>query len=77
MKKITNLFKNIFKTDKMKKQTKARTLKVMKQKPVKGTKKTNDRKHKAMKPGLRISKTGNIYTERRSNRSDKTPKKRI
>lgn len=55
---------------------KARTLKVLKQS--KGlTNKLADLAHKALKPGLRISKTGNLYYETRKNRSDVNPSKNL
>jgi len=34
------------------------------------TNKARDKKRKALKPGKRISKTGNVYYEYRKNRSD-------
>jgi len=36
-----------------------------------------DKKRKAKKPGKRVSKSGKRYTERRANRSDKNPSKRL
>jgi len=39
------------------------------------TSKSVDSKRKALLPGKRISKTGNIYYENRANRSDKRGKK--
>lgn len=77
---LNRLFKNIFKNKtKMNKtkQKKARTIKVQSQHKVKGTKKESDRKRKALKPGIRVSKNGNVYTERRSNRSDTNPRKGV
>lgn len=54
---------------------KAKTIIVKKQ--TKGTPANSpkkDSKRVAMKPGLRISKGGNLYTETRKDRSDKDPK---
>lgn len=36
-----------------------------------------DKKLRAKKPGRRVSKSGNVYFERRRNRSDKNPKKKL
>jgi len=36
-----------------------------------------DKKRKAMAPGKRISKKGNVYYEYRANRSDLDPRKKI
>ena len=36
-----------------------------------------DEKISAKKPGRRISKTGKVYYERRGNRSDRDPKKKL
>lgn len=45
---------------------------------IKNTKsKRADRKRKALAPGKRLSKSGKLYTERRSNRSDKNKRKRL
>lgn len=51
---------------------KGKTIKVKKIKKVKQTKdgKKADAKRDAKAPGLRVSKTGNRYTETRSNRAD-------
>lgn len=49
----------------------ARVIKVSKKQTGKTKSIKADKKRKAMKPGKRISKTGNIYYERRRNRSDK------
>lgn len=57
---------------------KAKTLVVKKQTkgtPLNSTKK--DAKRSALKPGLRISKNGNIYTETRKDRSDRDSKKKL
>jgi hypothetical protein len=57
---------------------KAKTLVVKKQ--TKGTpanSKKADAKRTAMKPGLRISKGGNIYTETRTDRSDRDFRKKL
>lgn len=35
---------------------------------------SKDKKYKALKPGKRISRFGNVYYEYRKNRSDKYPK---
>lgn len=56
---------------------KARTLVVKKQTAKKGVSKKLDAQRKALKPGLRISKSGNLYTETRANRSDINPDKNI
>ena len=56
---------------------KNRTLRVMKQAKVAGTNREIDASRKAMKPGLRISKTGKIYFERREQHSDVDPKKKL
>lgn len=56
---------------------KARTLAVKKQTGKKSGSKKLDAKRKAMKPGLRISKYGNLYTETRANRSDINPTKKL
>ncbi len=56
---------------------KARTLAVRKQTAKKKVVKKIDAKRKAMKPGVRISKTGNIYKETRANRSDINPSKNL
>ena len=37
----------------------------------------DDLLYEAAKPGKRVSKTGRVYYERRANRSDKVPKKRL
>lgn len=47
-----------------------RVLKRMSQRKT-GTTKAKDKKLKAKKAGVRVSKSGNVYTERRENRSDK------
>ncbi len=39
--------------------------------------KSADKKRSAMKPGTRLSKNRNKYTEKRANRSDKNPKRRL
>ena len=39
------------------------------------TNEKRDKSRKAMKPGKRVSKKGNIYYEYRRNRSDKSPRK--
>lgn len=57
---------------------KAKTIVTKKQ--TKGTpvnSKKADAKHTALKPGLRISKGGNLYTETRKDRSDKDPKRKL
>ena len=36
-----------------------------------------DAKRKALKPGIRLSKFGNVYTETRENHSDVNPKKQL
>ena len=36
-----------------------------------------DKMIEALKPGKRLSESGNTYWERRKNRSDKDPKKRL
>lgn len=56
---------------------KARTLVVKKQTAKKGVDKEKDAQRKALKPGLRISKYGTIYTETRANRSDINPSKKL
>ncbi|MBI4945780.1 MAG: hypothetical protein HY840_05195 [Bacteroidetes bacterium] len=56
---------------------KARTLAVKKQTSKKGIDKERDSQRKALKPGLRISKYGTIYTETRANRSDVDPSKKL
>jgi len=38
---------------------------------------TKDKKYKAMTPGKRVSRFGNVYYEYRKNRSDKDPQNRI
>ena len=55
---------------------KGRTLVVKKQTKVAGSRKS-DKGKPALKPGIRESKKGRVYTETRSNRSDVNPKKRI
>jgi len=47
-----------------------RNIKVLPQVKVQGTNIKKDRARKALAPGKRISKTGKIYWEQRSNRSD-------
>lgn len=54
---------------KTKKKSKARVVKKMTQKGKRSDRK-KDKKRKALPPGVRISKSGNRYTERRPNRSD-------
>lgn len=55
---------------------KARTLVIKEQTGgIKSIKK--DAQRKALKPGLRISKTGRIYTETRANRSDVNPSEKL
>ena len=56
---------------------KARTLLPKKQTHIESTNKESDKKRTALKPGLRISKYGNLYTETRANRSDKNPKNKL
>ncbi len=56
---------------------KARTLVVKKQTSKTGVNKEKDAQRRALKPGLRISKTGNVYTETRANRSDVNPSKKL
>lgn len=56
---------------------KARTIVPKKQTGVDNSNKELDKKKVALKPGLRISKTGNIYTETRANRSDRSPKYKL
>jgi hypothetical protein len=56
---------------------KAKTLRVMKQTAKAGVDKIADSKRTALKPGLRISKTGNLYYETRANRSDVSPKNKL
>ena len=53
---------------------KAKTLAVKKQTGKEGVNKQADKARKALKPGIRISKTGHIYYETRANRSDVNPK---
>ena len=48
-----------------------RNVKVLPQTMVKGTDITRDKARKALAAGKRISKTGKVYWETRSNRSDK------
>lgn len=52
---------------------KARTLVPKKQTGVDSSNKELDKQRTALKPGLRISKNGNLYTETRANRSDRSP----
>ena len=56
---------------------KARTLVVKKQTSKTGVNKEKAAPRRALKPGLRISKTGNVYTETRANRSDVNPSKKL
>lgn len=48
-----------------------RNVKVLPQVKVQGTDIVRDKARKALAPGKRISKTGKIYWESRSNRTDK------
>lgn len=50
--------------------------KKLRQTPVKNHNPAKDKIFKALKPGKRVSKTGNIYYEYRINRSDINPRKR-
>ena len=59
-----------------KKKKLPRVIKASKQQTGKTTKEI-DRMIEALKPGKRQSKSGNIYYERRRNRSDIDPKKRL
>lgn len=63
------------KTRKKQVRSKARTLRVLKQ--TGSSVKKYDKLKTAKKPGKRRSKTGAIYWETRSNRSDKNRKKRL
>ena len=56
---------------------KARTVAEKKQTHKQGVDKRADKARKAMKPGIRISKTGNVYYETRANRSDINPKNNL
>jgi len=56
---------------------KARTLVVKKQTSKTGVNKEKDEQRKALKPGMRISRTGRIYTETRANRSDIDPSQKL
>ncbi len=56
---------------------KTRVLVVKKQTAKNRGSKNLDAKRKALKQGLRISKSGNIYTETRANRSDINPSKKL
>ena len=54
---------------------KVKILKVLKQAGT--SKKVIDKFFKAEKPGKRVSKNGRVYYERRANRSDTDPKKKL
>jgi len=56
---------------------KARTLAVKKQTHKEGVNKKADKARKALRPGIRISKSKNIYYETRANRSDSNPKNNL
>lgn len=56
---------------------KARTLLVKPQTAKKAIDKKRDAQRRALKPGLRISSTGTIYSETRANRSDINPSKKL
>jgi len=56
---------------------KARTLVVKTQTSKTGVNKEQDAQRRALKPGLRVSRTGKIYIETRANRSDADPKSKL
>jgi len=56
---------------------KARTLVVKKQTEKIGVDKKSDAQRKAMRAGVRVSRTGRIYIEQRANRSDINPTKKL
>ena len=54
-----------------------RLLALKKQTATENVDKVADSRHKALKPGLRRSKNGTLYTETRANRSDKNPTQKL
>lgn len=56
---------------------KARVVAIKKQTAKNRVSRKKDAERKALKPGIRVSKTGSIYTETRANRSDINPTKKL